>query len=131
MSKQYLYKTIRLYGVVFSGLGVGGKYVEIYREVFFKYLGLNPYPGTLNIDFGFDTRKVLPLDKALIIPPPSDKYNYIYVFEAFLNNKIKVFVIKPQKTRYPWSVLEIISEYNLRKRLGLRNSDFVELVFMV
>lgn len=123
--------TIRLCGRVFSGIGIGGKYVELYRGLFKKILGVDPYPGTLNIDFGFDTRDVLLIDNATTIPPPSIGLSYLYVFKAILNDRVEVFVLKPLKTRYLWNVLEVISEFNLRRKLGLRDNDFVELVFMV
>ncbi|MEM4532629.1 MAG: DUF120 domain-containing protein [Desulfurococcaceae archaeon] len=130
-NQYFLQKRFRLCGVIFSGLGVGHKYVEIYRDVFRKYLGLEPYPGTLNLDFGFNTKRILPLDKALIIPPPSNDLCNLYVFKALLNNKIDVFVLKPWKTHYSWNILEVISEFNLREKLGLKTGDYVELIFMV
>lgn len=124
-------RTIRLCGRVFSGLGEGSRYVGIYSGVFRKHLGINPYPGTLNIDFGFNTRDVLPLDRAIVIQPPVNTLNPIYVFKGLINREINVFVLKPWRTRYSWRVLEVICEYSLREKLGLRDGDFLEIVIMV
>lgn len=122
-------RSVRLCGRVFSGSGEGAKYVELYREVFREHLGIDPYPGTLNVDFGFDVREILSVDRAIVLPPPRPSYASLFAYASLLNGSERVFAIKPQITRYTWRVLEVVSEHNLRIKFGLRDGDFVELIF--
>lgn len=118
---------IKLKGKIVSGLGVGAKYVQLYRGVFNKYLGIDPYPGTLNIDIGQDffiyTKKL----KAKIIPPPRKGLGCVLAYPGILMG-IKIYVIKPCITNHGWNILEIISDKNLRKTLNLKDNDIVEII---
>ncbi len=118
-------------GKIVSGLGEGAKYIKLYREQIRKTLGIDPYPGTLNIDVEQDMSKVLPLDKAIIIPPPRAGYGIVYAFKALLAKTEEVYVLKPAITTHSWRILEVISSYNLRRKLGLRDGVIVELTIMV
>ena len=127
MSPQQL---IILRGRVVSGLGEGAKYVKLYREQIRRILGFDPYPGTLNIEVFSEKRDPLPLNKAIIIPPPTTGYGKVYAFKAYLMNE-KVYVVKPEITKHSWKIIEVISKYNLREKLGLRDGSIVELLIMV
>lgn len=130
MSFSPSHKNIVVKGIVVSGLGEGAKYVKIYSEQIRRVLGIDPYPGTLNIDVQQDMSKILSLDKAIIIPPPKHGYGLVYAFKAVLMGE-KVYVIKPAITIHSWSILEVISSYNLREKLGLRDGMIIELIIMV
>ena len=121
---------IILRGRVVSGLGEGAKYVELYREQIRRVLGFDPYPGTLNIEVFGEKHNPLPFNKAIIIPPPTTGYGKVYAFKAYLMNE-KVYVVKPEITKHSWRIIEVISEHNLRKRLGLKDGSIVELLIMV
>ncbi len=121
---------IRLRGRVVSGLGEGAKYVNIYRRVFLEYLGIDPYPGTLNIDIGSDASNIIPREKAMILPPPTNGYGDVLVYRGVLND-VQVYVIKPVLTRHSWRILEVVSEKYLRKKLGLRDGDEVVLMILL
>jgi riboflavin kinase len=118
---------IILNGKVISGLGVGAKYVRLYRRVFEKYLGLDPYPGTLNVDVGRDVSSILAGVPAKIIPPPLPDYAAVIAYKASIGG-VRVYVIKPCITKYDWSILEIISEYNLRRRFNLHDGSEISII---
>ena len=46
-------------GTVFSGIGHGSFYVSIYAKQFRIALGINPYPGTLNVRLEDEDARVL------------------------------------------------------------------------
>jgi len=118
-----------LRGKVVSGLSEGAKYVELYRERFREYLGIDPYPGTLNVVL-IGSAPQLPLDKAIVIPPPRPGFGEVYAYRAHLGG-LEVYVVRPVKTRHPPSTIEVVSSYCLREKLGLRDGSLVEIYVMV
>lgn len=120
---------IRLRGKVISGLGVGRKYVELYRQMINKYLGIDPFPGTLNIDVGHDVSEVLAKTTSKLIPPPFPGYGAVIAYKGYIED-IEVYVIKPCITSHGWNILEIISEKNLRKQLKLKDGDELEITIV-
>jgi len=120
---------IVLRGKVVSGLGEGAKYVELYRERFREYLGIDPYPGTLNVEL-IGSSPQLPLNKAIVIPPPRPGFGEVYAYRALLSG-LEVYVVKPARTRHPPSTVEVVSSYCLREKLKLRDGSLVEIYVMV
>jgi len=118
-----------LRGRVISGLGEGAKYVELYRERFREYLGIDPYPGTLNVEL-IGSAPQLPRDKAIVIPPPHPGFGEVYTYRALLGG-LEVYVVKPAKTRHPPSIVEVVSSYCLREKLKLRDGSLIEIYVMV
>jgi riboflavin kinase len=118
---------IVLKGRVTSGVGEGAKYVRLYRSVIQRYLGIDPYPGTLNIDFGRDISDLLARLKGRLIPPPEEKYVAVIAYRASVNGKI-VYAVRPCITKHGWNILEIIADTNLRREFGLRDGDLVEII---
>lgn len=120
---------VKLKGKVVSGLGVGRKYVELYRHMFRKYLGINPFPGTLNVDVGCDVSAILAKMRHKLIPPPFPGYGEVIAYKGYIKD-LEVYVIKPCITSHGWNILEIISEKNLRKQLKLRDGDEIEITIV-
>lgn len=118
---------IKIYGRVFSGLGEGSRYVELYRELFLKYLGFEPYFGTLNVDLGIDSSILFKRLNPVIIPPPKPTYSPLLTYKGYVADSLEVYIVKPYVTIYDWRVLELISKYCLREKLGLRDGDYVEI----
>jgi len=124
-----LYKYIK--GRVVSGLGEGSRYVSLYSEMFKKYLGFKPYPGTLNIMVENTTMSTDNIVKKIIIPPPGNGYASVYAYRAYIYGVEPVYVVKPMVTKHGSSVVEIVSRYYLRERYCLRDGSIVELLIMV
>ncbi|RLG79442.1 MAG: riboflavin kinase [Thermoprotei archaeon] len=117
---------IKLRGKVVSGRGEGRKYIEIYRNVLKKKLGIDPYPGTLNIDVGYDVSKIYLSLNPIIIEAPTNNYKPVYALPAEVDN-IKGYVLKPFVTIHGWNILEFIAEISVRNKLGLKDGDLVEI----
>ncbi|QOR94357.1 CTP-dependent riboflavin kinase [Thermosphaera chiliense] len=118
-------RVLRIEGRVVQGLGEGGFYVEKYVEEFEKTLGFKPFPGTLNIEV-LNGDPALHECRGVEVKPPSPGYGPVIAYPACLNSE-KVFVIKPLMTKHSSRVIEAISPFNLRKVLGLKNGDIVEV----
>jgi len=118
-------------GKVFSGIGEGRKYVELYRNEIKKALGIDPYPGTLNIRlepaYIKVVREVLNSRPYTIITPPNPELGPVLVWKGFIKS-IQVFIVKPVRTVWDVDVVEVISEDCLRRKLGLMDGDTVSLL---
>ena len=113
----------RIEGTVVSGSNAGRYYVSKYNPLFKKKIGKQFFPGTLNVKTkGFDLPK-----KGVIIKP--DEGKNVACYNARLNN-IDVMVVYPLVRRDDPNVIEIVSEKNLKKELGLKNGDRVTLRFL-
>ncbi len=116
-----------LKGRIISGTGVAGKILEDYLPVFKDRFKANFFPGTLN----------LKLEKEWEIPKKAD---YIGGFTKqdgtkrggvwFVKGKIKnlpVLIIRPELTRHPKDIIEVIAPINIKKQYGLKDGDFLEV----
>ncbi len=117
---------VKLRGKVVSGTGEGRRYVLIYMSVFREKLGFEPYPGTLNIDVGFDASKIYLSLNPIVIDPPSNTYKPVYALPARIDDT-EGYVIRPFATSHKWNILEFIAPYCIREKLGLRDGDLVEI----
>ncbi|RLE89154.1 MAG: riboflavin kinase [Thermoprotei archaeon] len=122
-----------LRGRVFTGLGEGRKYLSIeeYRRQFLEKLNMDPYPGTLNIRLDSDSTKmkgVLEIVPGIIIKgfrKNDVEYGGAKAFKATINDSVPCAVLLIDRTHYGREVLEIISNYYLRGKLGLVDGDLV------
>lgn len=114
--------SLRLKGVVFSGEGEGGKFVNLRwaRKQIREQLGFSPYSGTLNIrltEESIRARRSLTRAEGLRISSPQGFFPG-KLFRASLMS-LKCAVIIPQVPRYPRDVVELVSSTNLRSTLHL------------
>ncbi len=126
---------ITITGKVVDGLNDGRYYMSLdeYKKQIEKKLGFKPYPGTLNIRL-FDTEEnVKDRIKVMsdILIEGFTKNNRVYgslkCFKCKVNG-IKGTIVIPERSHYGSGILEIISPFELRKKLNLKNEDevFVE-----
>lgn len=118
-------------GKVSSGSGQAQYFLsrEGYRSQFLKQLGFVPFPGTLNV--------------MLEEPFPADRLQEIKI-EGFTEegknfgeckcyrikfNGMQAAVVRPEKSRYPPEMIEIIAPAKLRS-LGLEDGDLVEIILL-
>jgi riboflavin kinase len=123
-------------GRVFEGLGEGGYYISLhgYKKQFMKLLGFEPFPGTLNLKLEsplyVDQKRQLRYIEGIRIEGfenGSRTYGGAKCFKAQVNETYPVAVLVIDRTHYDDSVLEVISPLNLRKELGLKNGDEVNV----
>jgi riboflavin kinase len=121
-------------GKVVSGLGEGKYYTEQsgYVQQFEEKLGFVPFPGTLNVEIEFIERNKLRLLKdsqAININEFKTKnrtFGAVKCFKAKING-VDGAIVLPLRTHYS-NVLELISEFNLRKKLNLKDADCIEII---
>ncbi|MCX8172705.1 MAG: winged helix-turn-helix domain-containing protein/riboflavin kinase [Archaeoglobaceae archaeon] len=126
--------SIKLHCTVFSGLGEGRYYVSLegYRRQFIEKLGIDPFPGTLNLKIAKEDlilKKRLDAEEGIKIEgfkAENRSFGSAKVFKCKVNG-LPAFVVIPQRTHYPGDVLEIISEKKLRDVLNLKDGDSVEV----
>lgn len=129
-------KEIIVKGRVISGFGKGKYYIGLdeYKKRIKDKLGFEPYSGTLNIKLNSenkDLKKILKEMSGMEIDgfeKEGKPFGSIKCFNCEINN-IRASIIIPEKSQYDWSVLEIISAYELRKELDLKNESEVIITY--
>jgi riboflavin kinase len=119
-------------GKVTDGLKDGMYYLSLkeYKKEIKDKIGFKPFAGTLNILLNADNMDIKERLKRMdgIKIDGFKKENRIFgpikSFNCRINN-IKANIIIPERTHYGSDVLEIISPYELRKKLKLKNGDKV------
>ncbi len=124
-------ETIRFLGKVVSGVGEGARYVALYRRVLSLVLGIDPYPGTLNIDVGRNVYRALVFLRPRVIPPPSRGYRPVLAYRARVSRNgvyVDGYIVVPCVTVHGENILEFIAETSVREKLGLSDGDEVEVL---
>jgi riboflavin kinase len=117
-------------GRVTTGLGEGQYYISLdgYRKQFVEKLGFEPYPGTLNLKL----KEPFVQHEASAV----DIIGFKDAARTFGGGKcypvriggVKAAIIRPDRSSYPLNLVEIIAPVNLRKTLGLKDGDEVEVI---
>ncbi len=101
------------------------------REQFITKLGIDPYPGTLNLELidnqDIEKLKEIKRRKGIEIIPAEPGFCSAKCFHVLVCGKIKGVLIIPQVPDYPESKLEIISSDRIRDILPLRVGDLVSV----
>lgn len=120
-------------GVVVAGLGEGQYYMSRkgYREMFQKLLGFDPHPGTLNLRLPEEEmQRLQALDSlpGLEVPEFTDEgrsFGAVRCFPATIEG-VDCAVVAPVRSHHR-DILEVISPFRLRTRLGLKDGDEVKV----
>ena len=126
---------VELEGRVFSGLGEGAYYMsrEGYVRQFEEKLGFRPYPGTLNLKLDgvyVDVRRELEGLPSILIKGFRNEdrtYGWVRVMPALIGDVKGAVLLSFERGHYEEDVLEVISEFNLRERFGLKDGDLVRV----
>src|SRR3989344_152190 len=113
-------------GTLVKGLGEGAYYLNQggYLSQFRKKLGFKPYPGTLNLLISaedIEKRIMLRQQKGIEIPgfrKGSRTFGKLAVYKCMMNG-IPGAIVFPERSQHGLQVLEVVSPYNLRKKLKL------------
>ncbi|HXZ24137.1 MAG TPA: DUF120 domain-containing protein [Methanomassiliicoccales archaeon] len=120
-------------GGIVTGMGEGQYYVtqEGYQEQFLHRLGFRPYEGTLNVRVSpTDLYKLDILRRSVGILIKGFERNGrtfgdVVCHKASLQN-IECAVVVPSRSHYE-DVIEVLCKYHLRRTLGLKDGDVVEV----
>uniref|UniRef100_A0A7J3Z7X4 Riboflavin kinase n=1 Tax=Ignisphaera aggregans TaxID=334771 RepID=A0A7J3Z7X4_9CREN len=122
---------VRIAGRVFSGIGEGRIYVELYRSEIEKVLGIKPYPGTLNVKLEHEyvdiVKRLLVPNPHAVIKPPKEGLAPVLAWRAYVKDLV-VYIVKPVKTVWRFDVIELVAEKNLRELFGLADGDTIEVL---
>ena len=128
---------IGITGKLVDGLRDGKYYMSLieYRKQFEKKLGFKPYPGTLNIRLNAEDETVKDQIKRIDGIPIQGfvKKDRVYGSLKCVRcriNQIEGSIIIPERSHYGSEIIELISPFELRKKLKLINGDevFVEVL---
>jgi riboflavin kinase len=121
-------------GRVVHGLGEGAYYVDVYSSRFTEALGFTPFSGTLNVKIiDEDSRSAISRMKQ---SPPlivsgfmleGRTFGDVVCYRVKVNQKVDGVVVIAQRTHHGQDILEVISPFNLRTKLKLKDDDLVTL----
>ena len=101
------------------------------REQFITRLGIDPYPGTLNLDVtevsDLAKLKKIKKRKGIEITPPGAEYCAARGFPVLIEGKVSGAIIIPDVHGYPESKVEIIAPVKLTEVLSLETGDVVRI----
>lgn len=117
-------------GEVISGIGEGAYYVKKYEDRIKKILEFRPFLGTLNIKLR-EHQNLERYSKGIIKGFKRDgrtfgDVKFLPVKITFNEKSADCYLILPKRTHHR-NIVEIISESNLREKLGIRNGDGVKI----
>lgn len=117
-------------GKILSGLGQGQYFIsrEGYSSQFVEKLGFIPFPGTLNVllEEPFPTeRKTIRIEG---FAEEGRTFGECRCYRIKING-MQAAVVRPEKSRYPVELIEVIAAVKLRA-LGLEDGDPVEVILL-
>ena len=121
-----------LTGSVISGLGEGRYYMSLpaYAEQFRRVLGIDPFPGTLNLRLSSASRDVkrkvdgLPWTRIEGFVQDGRTFGDARTLACRIG-EIPCAIVVPGRSHYPDDVIELISPVELRAVLRLSDGDLV------
>jgi len=128
--------SVILEGRVFTGLGEGAYYMSIpgYVKQMEEKLGFTPFPGTLNVSLlsrdSIENKLLIQKLAPIEIHGFRDErrsYGSVRAIEAVVNDSVKGALIFVERSQYDNSVIEIISDVNLREKLGIKDGSLVKV----
>jgi len=129
---------VAISGILFSGFGEGAYYISHagYKKEFFKKLGFEPFPGTLNLRLSgeeLNKKKMIEASQLITINGFSNgsrSFGTVKCCKALINDEIDGAIVFALRTHYGDDVVEIISSHNLREKLGLKDGDKVKIIIL-
>lgn len=128
--------TIDLSGVLVAGMGEGKYYMSLkgYTKQFAQKIGYVPFPGTLNVKLDKkehveSLRQLNNLDGTKIDGFSDGKrtYGWVKCFACKLNDKVDAQLIMLERTHHDLSTIELISKFEIRKKLALKSGSPISI----
>jgi len=118
-------------GKIATGLGKASDFTEVpwAKAAFRDVLGVDPYPGTVNIilssaeDMAAWAR--VKATTGIVIKPPQSDWCDAFCYRATIAGKIAAAIVLPDVAEYPAAQVELIAAVNVRESLSLKDGDLV------
>ncbi len=120
-------------GELATGLGqaTGFTRLDWARQAFLTHLGIDPWPGTVNILMRTEeaiskwaTVKSWP---GIVLPPPRPDWCSSRCWRARIEGRIEAAIVLPEVESYPVNQIELIAPVAVRDTLGIRDGDAVRI----
>ena len=125
---------LTLFGTVIIGSGTGSRFTQLpwVRKAFLTLLGIEPFPGTLNlkVEDADSLRRWQDLKARAglaVVPPADSEFCRARCYPVLLTGGVRAAIVYPQVPDYPEDQVELIAPVCLREALGLANGDRLEL----
>jgi riboflavin kinase len=124
--------SIEIKGTLVSGMGEGAYYMSLkgYTKQFSSKIGYVPFPGTLNVkldkkEYVEALRQLNGIEGTKIDGFSDGKrtYGWVKCYSCTLNDKIRCELILLERTHHDNSIVELISDIDVRKKASLRNGS--------
>jgi riboflavin kinase len=118
-------------GILAAGLGRGQYFIsrEGYSRQFLHHLGFVPFPGTLNVLL----EEPFPAEQQAIkiegFQEDGRSFGECKCYRIRLSG-IDAAVVVPERSRYPPDLIEVVAPVQLRRALGLKDGDSVEITLL-
>lgn len=117
-------------GRVTSGLGQGASFTSLdwVRAQLKEELGIDPFPGTLNLSLPRDVQeawRALKSDRGVVIRPPDPGFCDGRAYPVRIGGRVPGAIVVPEVPGYPEAQLELVAAVGLRELLGLNDGDSV------
>lgn len=135
-SLESIPSTIDLSGTLVAGMGEGKYYMSLkgYTKQFAQKIGYVPFPGTLNVKLDkkehVESLRQLSNLEGVKIDGFSDgkrTYGWVKCFAAKLNGKVDSQLIILERTHHDLSTIELISKFEIRKKLSLKSGSPISI----
>ena len=125
---------LEITGTIVRGLGEGKYYLSLdgYRKQIKKTLGFIPFPGTLNVKMApadvWKRQQLLRIEPLIIQGFMDGKRTYgdLFAYRCRLEGT-DCAVIVPMRTHHGPEVIEVISSFDIKKKLGKKDGGKVRL----
>jgi CTP-dependent riboflavin kinase len=124
---------VSLSGRLVTGVGEAKGFTRLpwARDQFVAKLGIDPFPGTLNVvlEDGAERAKwmLVKADAGIVIKPPNPKFCDARCYLLRVGGRVDGAAVVPAVPGYPDAQVEVIAAANLRAALGLSDGDTVVL----
>jgi CTP-dependent riboflavin kinase len=126
--------TLTLSGRVVRGTEQGAHFTQLpwARQTFVTLLGIDPFPGTLNVKIE-DTDSLrqwqdLKTRAGIVIAPPrNSEFCRARCYPVVLKGGVRAAIVYPEVPDYSEDQLELIAAVSLRESLGLADGDRLAL----
>lgn len=121
----------RIRGRVATGLGLAVSFTAAHwaRQGFIRLVGIDPYPGTLNLKITDEESRnawvALRGTPGHRLPAPDSKSCDARLYPVILGRGVAGAIVLPEVADYPADQVEIIAEVHLRQVLSLADDDVI------